>query len=106
MAPKAITRDRIVHAASQSAANLRAEVRAALVEHLGCDYLDEAGGPLRKTTELKFRWSFRGAGYEEAEECSRARASSNLKVSCGSSMALQFFTLIALLVDPASVESV
>ena len=68
MAPKAITRDRVVHAASQSAAKIRAEVRAALVEHLGCDYFDEASGPLRKTTELKFRWSFLGAGYDETEE--------------------------------------
>ena len=68
MAPKSITRDRIVHAASQSAAKLRAEVRAALAEHLGCDYLDEASGPLRKTTELKFRWSFRGSGFDETEE--------------------------------------
>ena len=55
MAPKSITRDRVVHAASQSAAKLRAEFRAALVEHLGGDYLDEASGPLRKTTKLKFR---------------------------------------------------
>ena len=39
MAPKAITRDRIVQTASQSAAKIRAEVRAALVEHLGCEYL-------------------------------------------------------------------
>ena len=68
MAPKAITRDRVVHVASQSAAKVRAEVRAALVEHLGCEYLDEANGALRKTTELKFRWSFRGSGYEETEE--------------------------------------
>ena len=68
MAPRAITRDRVVHAASQSAAKVRAEVRAALVEHLGCDYLDEASGPLRKTTELKFRWPFLGAGYDETEE--------------------------------------
>ena len=68
MAPKTITRDRVVHAASHSAAKLRAEVRAALVEHLGCDYLDEARGLLRKTTELKFRWSFRGSGYDETEE--------------------------------------
>ena len=68
MAPKTITRDRVVYAASQSAAKLRAEVRAALVEHLGCDYLDEASGPLRKTTELKFRWSFRGSGYDETQE--------------------------------------
>ena len=58
MAPKSITRDRVVHAASQSAAKVRAEVRAALVEHLGCEFLDDANGPLRRTTELKFRWSF------------------------------------------------
>ena len=32
MAPKPITRDRVVHAASQSAAKLRAEVRAALAQ--------------------------------------------------------------------------
>ena len=32
MAPKAITRDRVVDAASQSAAKIRAEVQAALVE--------------------------------------------------------------------------
>ena len=68
MAPKSITRDRVVHAASQSAAKIRAEVRAALVEHLGCEYLDEANGPLRRTAELKFRWSFRGSGYDETEE--------------------------------------
>ena len=48
MAPKAITRDRVVHAASQSADKLRAEVRAALVEHLGCEYLDEANWALRR----------------------------------------------------------
>ena len=68
MAPKAITRDRVVHAASQSAAQIRAEVRAALVEHLGCEYLEETTGALRRTTELKFRWSFRGSGFEEVEE--------------------------------------
>ena len=68
MAPKSITRDRVVHAASESAAKVRAEVRAALVEHLGCEYLDEASGALRRTAGLKFRWSFRGAGYEETEE--------------------------------------
>ena len=68
MAPKAITRDRVVYAASQSAAKIRAEVRTALVEHLGCEYLDEANGALRRTAELKFRWSFRGSGFEEAEE--------------------------------------
>ena len=38
------------------------------MEHLGCEYLDEANGALRRTTELKFRWSFRGSGFEEAEE--------------------------------------
>ena len=67
MAPKSITRDRIVHAASQSAAKVRTEVRAALVEHLGCEYLDDANVAMRKATELKFRWSLRGSGYEEAE---------------------------------------
>ena len=68
MAPKSITRDRVVHAASQSAAKIRAEVRAALVEHLGCEYLDDTNGTLRRTAELKFRWSFRGVGFEETEE--------------------------------------
>ena len=68
MAPKPITRDRVVRAASQSAAKVRAEVRAALVEHLGCEYLDDAGGALRKATELKFRWSFRGSGDDETEK--------------------------------------
>ena len=68
MAPKSITRDRIVHAASQSAAKVRADVRAALVEHLGCEYLDDANGELRKPAELKFRWSSQGSGREETEE--------------------------------------
>ena len=65
MAPKSITRDRVVHAALQSAAKIRAEVRAALVEHLGCEYLDVTNGTLRRTAELKFRWCFRGLGFEE-----------------------------------------
>ena len=51
MAPKPITRDRVVHAASQSAAKIRAEVRAALVEHLGCEYLDDTNGTLRMSTD-------------------------------------------------------
>ena len=68
MAPKSIARDRIVYAASQSAAKIRAEVRAALVEHLGCEYLDDTNGTLRRTVELKFRWSFRGVGFDETEE--------------------------------------
>ena len=68
MAPKSITRDRVVHAASQSAAKIRAEVRTALVEHLGCEYLEDTNGTLRRTAELKFRWSFCRVGFDETEE--------------------------------------
>ena len=66
MAPKAYTRDRIVALAASSAAKARSELQAA-IEHLGCDFVRPLTA-MKRTTDLTFKWSFQGGGYNEEAE--------------------------------------
>ena len=71
MAPKAnYTHERLAAVASQSVAKARVDYGgSSFMEHfLGCDPIRQPGVQLKRTSEVAFRWRFRGAGYDEVAE--------------------------------------